>query len=82
MREKIEAYIRDWENKCYYNGIPDDAPNEIFDKVPSYRKICIAILKNDLRPLGFTPKQSKYYGMFKRIELEQRKGYLKQLKLF
>lgn len=72
-----------WEDRCYSNGIPDEAPQEIYDKVPSYKRIAIAILKNDisLKTLGFQPKISKYYSEFKRIEIEQRNEY-KQLKIF
>jgi predicted phosphoadenosine phosphosulfate sulfurtransferase len=84
MKEKIEAYILEWESRCYFNGIPDEAPHEleIRNKVPSYRKICIAILKNDyaLKTLGFTPKKSKYYDAYKKIEIENRQKN-KQLKL-
>lgn len=84
MKEKIQAYIAEWEKRCYSNGIPDEAPYEleIRNKVPSYRKICIAILKNDypLKTLGFTPKKSKYYDAYKKIEIENRQKN-KQLKL-
>jgi predicted phosphoadenosine phosphosulfate sulfurtransferase len=84
MKEKIQAYIEEWESRCYFNGIPDEAPHEleIRNKVPSYRKICIAILKNDcaLKTLGFTPKKSKYYDAYKKIEIENRQKN-KQLKL-
>jgi predicted phosphoadenosine phosphosulfate sulfurtransferase len=84
MKEKIQAYILEWESRCYFNGIPDEAPHEleIRNKVPSYRKICIAILKNDyaLKTLGFTPKKSKYYDAYKKIEIENRQKN-KQLKL-
>lgn len=76
-------YIKTWENNCYYNGIPDEAPKEITDKVPDYKKICICIIKNDfaLKTLGFEAKKSTIYSELKRIEIENR-SKLKQLKLF
>jgi len=84
MKQKIEQYIKTWEKRCYSNGIPDEAPREleIRNKVPSYRLICIAILKNDysLKSLGFSPTKSKYYHAYKKIEIEQRQK-TKQLKL-
>lgn len=84
MKEKILAYIKEWENRCYFNGIPDEAPYEleVRNKVPSYRRIAIAILKNDysLKSLGFNPAKSKYYDFYKKIEIEKRKKYT-QLKL-
>ncbi len=58
-----------WERRCYSKGIPDEAPKEIDDKVPSYRKIAIAILKNDLSVLGVQPPKSDYYSILKCIEL-------------
>jgi predicted phosphoadenosine phosphosulfate sulfurtransferase len=80
MVNEIQAYIKTWENRCYNTGIPDECPNEIDDLVPSYKKIAIAILKNDysLKTLGFNVKVSKYYHILKRIELTKSQ----QLKLF
>lgn len=85
-KEKIGEYVRQWEGRGYEAGIPDEAPAELERNglVPSYRRICIAILKNDhpLKTLGFTPTKSKYYGILKRIEIDARpKKYGKQLKI-
>ena len=85
LHEKVNDYIKTWENRCYPQGIPDEAPIEVNDKVPSYKKICIALLKNDmnLTSLGYEQKKTKYYSMLKRIELSARNdGKPKQLKLF
>jgi predicted phosphoadenosine phosphosulfate sulfurtransferase len=78
LRKRIENYIKDWENKCYSTGIPDEAPAEISHLIPSYKRIAIAILKNDnsLKSLGFTPKNTESYNMLKRIELSKRPGYI------
>lgn len=83
VQKKITEYIEQWEKRCYKNGIPDEAPIEINDKVPSYKKICMALLKNDtnLVSLGFEPKKSKYYSILKRIEIDARPSDFKQLKL-
>lgn len=84
MKERITEYIKKWESACYFDGIPDEAPNEleIRNKVPSYKRICFAILKNDnsLKTLGFTPPKSKYYSAYKKIEIELRTKS-RQLKL-
>jgi len=75
----------EWESKCYYNGIPDEAPQEIKHLVPCYKKIAIAILKNDyaLKYLGFDPPKSEVYNTLKRIEISQRQNFKPiQLKLF
>lgn len=83
MKEKIQDYIQTWKSRCYFDDIPDEGPDDIYDKVPSYRRICIAILKNDhcLKSLGYEPTPSKYYSILKKIEIEARPGYVKQLKL-
>lgn len=84
MKTKIIKYIRMWEERCYFNGIPDEAPKELEVRglVPSYKRIAIAILKNDvsLKSLGFTPKTSKFYKIYKTEELKS-KQRTKQLKL-
>ncbi len=61
-----------WEQRCYSDGIPDEAPKEIEDKVPSYKHIAKAILKNDVSMVGGKRPVSKYYGILKRIELKER----------
>lgn len=80
MHEKIEAYVKLWESRCYPDGIPDEAPIELerMGLVPSYRRIAGAILKNDhaLQSLGFVPKVSPYYNALKKIEIDARKDCL------
>lgn len=76
MREKILNYIKKWESQGYPDGIPDEADLklEALNKVPSYRMICKAILKNDLAltSLGYSRPKTESYNILKRIELSQR----------
>jgi predicted phosphoadenosine phosphosulfate sulfurtransferase len=85
MDQRVRSYVQLWENRCYKQGIPDQAPErlELFGLVPSYRRIVVAILKNDitLKSLGYTPRKSLHYNELKRIELACR-GETIQLKLF
>jgi predicted phosphoadenosine phosphosulfate sulfurtransferase len=84
-KSNIEKYINSWQNKGYPNGIPDEVPIELekLDSVPYYRKICIALMKNEnnLESLGFSRKKTLIYSELKRIEIEQRQIKNKQLKL-
>jgi predicted phosphoadenosine phosphosulfate sulfurtransferase len=69
----IRRYIKTWEARGYKNGIPDEAPAELESNglVPSYRRICRALLKNDLLliSLGFVKPNCALYCELKRIEL-------------
>lgn len=83
-KEKIRKYISEWEKRNYSKGIPDEAPAELEKRglVPSYRLICIALMKNEnnLEILGFQKNKCLAYNELKRIELSNR-GDIKQLKL-
>jgi predicted phosphoadenosine phosphosulfate sulfurtransferase len=85
-KQNIEKYIRDWEGKGYEKGIPDEAPAQLERKglVPSYRMICIALMKNpnNLEVLGFKRKKCNIYQEIKREEIYNRETKNKQLKLF
>jgi len=71
MKSRIVKYIKLWEHRCYFSGIPDEVPKEINELCPSYKRIALAILKNDvtLKSLGFTPKVSQCYNQIKKAEL-------------
>lgn len=76
MRERIAQYVETWEGRGYATGIPDEADFvlESLNKVPSYRAICRAIMKNDvgLLSLGYARQPCEAYMMLKRIELIER----------
>lgn len=74
LQKKIDTYISNGMARGYPGDIPDDAPVEIFDLVPNYRAICLAILKNDMHgtTLGFSAPKTEWYSQLKRIEIEAR----------
>jgi predicted phosphoadenosine phosphosulfate sulfurtransferase len=76
MRKRISEYIEKWKNMGYPDDIPDEVPACLMKEnlAPSYKAICLAILKNDhgMTSLGFTQKPSKWYSILKRIELDER----------
>jgi len=73
---KIDSYIETWKNRGYDLDIPDEVPEKLMQLrlAPSYRAICLTILKNDysLKLLGVTPPKSKWYDEYKRIEIKER----------
>lgn len=60
-----------WHNRCYFDDIPDEVPELLAktNRAPSWKKIAICLLKNDmkLRGLGFT-EASYNTDMVKAIE--------------
>ena len=76
MRQKIGNYVNKWERQGYEDGLPDEAPARLEDlnKVPSYRLICKAIIKNDfaLETLGYSRTKCPAYMLLKKIEIEKR----------
>lgn len=85
MKTKVEKYISEWKSKCYSDGIPEEVPVRLeqLNKVPSYKQICKAILKNDqqLKSLGLNVIKPNSYHFLKRIELDARNKPT-QLKIF
>ena len=83
MKTQIKNYIKKWE-KVYSDGIPDEVNYRLdkLNKAPSYKRIALAILNNDIDKIG-KRKKSYWYSELKRIELES-KGKIKnkQFKLF
>lgn len=64
-KSKIAVYIKWYMDRGYPDGIPDEADLQMEKKrdVPSWRRICRTLLRNDYwcKQLGFSPtKQSAY----------------------
>ena len=76
MRNKISSYIKSWKRRGYPDDIPDEAPRRLEEsfRVPSYRMLCIAIMKNDrhLLILGYSRPPCSIYNEIKRKELTEK----------
>jgi predicted phosphoadenosine phosphosulfate sulfurtransferase len=72
---KIFTFTQWWEDRGYANGIPDEAPYILESKklVPSWRRICKSLLRNDFwcKGLGFTQHKTAAYKKY--LELKKRK---------
>lgn len=77
-KQKIEAWIRSWKTRGYQDGLPDEAPEtlESLCRVPSWRMVCLAIIKNDhaLATLGYGRPRCQLYDDLKRVEIARRVG--------
>lgn len=66
--ERFKDHIRGWRKRGYRGEIPDKAPRELENKhwVPSWRRLCKVLLRNDwwCKGLGMTQPKSEAYGKF------------------
>ena len=77
-KNKIAVYLKWFQSRGYPDGIPDFAPRKLEStgKVPSWRRICKSLLRNDYwcRGLGFGITKSsayhKYLELMKKRRLE------------
>ena len=75
---KIWSFCQWWEARGYENGIPDEAELALEMKrdVPSWRRVCKTLLRNDYwcKGLGFSQHKSgayqKYLDLMKRRKAE------------
>jgi predicted phosphoadenosine phosphosulfate sulfurtransferase len=70
-RERFVKFIKGWQDRGY-KVIPDEAPEDLESKcwVPSWRRMCKVILRNDYwcKGLGQTQPKSDAYIKFKEIK--------------
>ena len=68
---KIAVFLKWWYDRGYPNGIPDEADpkDEAAKKVPSWRRICKALLRNDYwcKGLSFSQTKSEAYEKYMKI---------------
>jgi predicted phosphoadenosine phosphosulfate sulfurtransferase len=75
FENKILLHVKWWMDRGYAEGVPDEAPYELeaIKAVPSWRRICKALLRNDYwaKGLGFTQHKSRAYGQY--LDLMERR---------
>ncbi len=75
FENKILLHVKWWKERGYENGLPDEAPKELeaIKAVPSWRRICKALLRNDYwaKGLGFTQHKSRAYTQY--LDLMERR---------
>lgn len=73
---KIAQFLSWWNDNGYPQGIPDEADprEESAKKVPSWRRICRVLLRNDYwcKGLSFTPTKSDAYKKYVRLMQKKR----------
>ena len=72
---KIATFIKWWEARGYEDGIPDaaDPKLEADKKVPSWRRVCKSLLRNDywMKGLSFTQHKTDAYKKYLQMKKEK-----------
>ena len=70
--ERFRSHIKGWKKRGYKGDIPDSAPRELENAqwVPSWRRLCKVLLRNDwwCKGLGMTQPKSEAYGKYLEIK--------------
>ena len=79
FENKIAVFLKWYEDRGYFNGIPDEADpkDEADKKVPSWRRICKALLRNDYwcKGLSFTQTKSEAYERYLKVMKTRRRKW-------
>jgi predicted phosphoadenosine phosphosulfate sulfurtransferase len=80
---KIAIFQKWWIDKGYENGIPDEADYKLEQerKVPSWRRICKSLLRNDYwcKGLSFTQHKSEAYNKYLLLMKRRRENWQPEL---
>lgn len=78
-KSKIAVYIKWYMDRGYENGIPDEGDYKLEQsgKVPSWRRICRTLLRNDYwcKGLGFSPTKQSAYAEYQKRMKQKRKEW-------
>jgi predicted phosphoadenosine phosphosulfate sulfurtransferase len=76
---KIAVFLHWWAQEGYPNGIPDeeDSKKEASKEVPSWRRICKMLLRNDYwaKGLSFSQHKSQAYDRYLKIMEKRRRAW-------
>ena len=79
FENKISVFLHWWIMRGYPNGIPDEADpaEEAAKRVPSWRRVCKTILRNDYwcKGLSFTQQKSTAYEAYQKVMKNRRRKW-------
>lgn len=79
FENKIAVFVHWWIERGYRDGIPDeaDAADEAAKRVPSWRRICKMLLRNDYwaKGLSFNQHKSQAYERYRQIMIRRRQAW-------
>lgn len=78
-KDKIAIFLKWWMDRGYPNGIPDegDSNDESSKAIPSWRRVCKVLLRNDYwcKGLSFSQTKSGSYTKYKKIMEKRRNAW-------
>lgn len=78
-KNKLAKYLKWYRDRGYPDGIPDEADKDLESKgkVPSWRRLCKALLRNDYwcKTIGFSPTKSAAYKKYMNLMSKKRKEW-------
>lgn len=78
-RHKIAHYINWWRTRGYPDGIPDEVEIKLENsrKVPSWRRVCKTLLRNDYwcKYLDFSPTKTSAYAKYEALMKRRRAAW-------
>lgn len=78
-KDKIAIFLKWWMDRGYPNGIPDegDSGDESSKAIPSWRRVCKVLLRNDYwcKGLSFSQTKSDSYTKYKKIMEKRRNAW-------
>jgi predicted phosphoadenosine phosphosulfate sulfurtransferase len=79
FKNKIAVFIKWYQDRGYPNGIPDERPykQEAAREVPSWRRICKMLLRNDYwaKGIGFSQHKTAAYEKYLKIMKKRRQQW-------
>lgn len=76
-RNKVAVFLKWWQDRGYAYGIPDegDPKDEAARRVPSWRRVCKALLRNDYwcKGLSFSQPQSAHTEKYLKLMRQRRR---------
>jgi predicted phosphoadenosine phosphosulfate sulfurtransferase len=79
FENKVAVFLKWWYDRGYPNGIPDyaDPKKEADKEVPSWRRICKTLLRNDYwcKGLSFSQTKSEAYEKYLKVMKRRRQRW-------
>jgi len=78
-KNKVATFLHWWSERGYRDGIPDEAKSddEAHKRVPSWRRVCKALLRHDYwcKGMSFSQHKSEAYEKYRKLMKRRRREW-------